>query len=278
MVFHEKRFEALQGLQAVFQPPLIANRQHCPAGFLDSLLEEAVGHHAVAHPYLHALAKGELPNIGFALADFARQYAVYSAHFPRYLAAVVSKLTDPDQRHHLLANLREESGTLEDEALSQLAAIGIPAQWVNGIPHPKLFRRFQRALGISPLLDTDPEAITAICWRELFYSLLIHGSTAEAIGAIGFGTEAIVHHIYPPIVEAIRRYGRLQHQDYVFFELHYLVDDDHSKTFLAIAAGLAQNDQARADLRKGMFKALLLRAAFWDHLYQRALAQGRTEL
>jgi pyrroloquinoline quinone (PQQ) biosynthesis protein C len=270
-----ERNEASQTLQAVFRTPWAAKRQHCLVDWIDSLLKEAAGHRAVGHPYLRALAEGEIPAIGFALADFARQYAVYSAYFPRYLAAVMSKLVDPNHRHCLLTNLQEESGTLGDEALSQLAATGIQAQWVNRIPHPELFRRFQHALGVSSLLDTDPEAMTAVCWREMFYSLLVNGSAAEAVGAISFGTEAIVRHVYPPILDAIRRYGRLQRQDYVFFELHCLVDDDHTDTLLTIAASLAQDHRDRADLRKGMFKALFLRASFWDHLHHRALAQGR---
>lgn len=247
---------------------------HGPVNWLDSLLQEATEHRAVDHPFLRALAAGNIPALGFALADFARQYAVYSAYFPRYLAVVRSKLADPHHRHWLWANLQEERGTLGAEALSQLAATGIQAEWVNRIPHPELFRRFQRALGVLPLLDTDPEAMTAVCWREMFYSLLVAGSAAEAVGAISFGTEAIVRHVYPPILDAIRRYGRLQRQDYVFFELHCLVDDDHTDTLLAIAAGLAQDDRARADLRKGMCKALFLRASFWDHLHHRALAQA----
>ena len=243
--------------------------------FVEALPQAAVAHRAVRHPYLHALANGELPDVGFALADFARQYPVYSKWFPQYLSIVAAKLSDADHRELLLANLREERGILDDEALGQLAAAGIPAGWVEGIPHPQLFERFSRALGVVPLLDGDRDARAALHWRDRFYGLLRDGSTAAAVGAIGLGTEAIVRHIYPPIVAAIRRHGRLDREAYVFFELHCLVDDAHSETLLAIAASLARDERSRADLRNGMYAALELRAGFWDHLRRRAFARPR---
>jgi hypothetical protein len=101
------------------------------AGFVDGLLQAAVERRAVRHPYLRALADGELPDVGFALADFARQYPLYAKWFPRYLAVVAGKLSDADHREPLLANLREERGFLDDEALGQLAAVGIAAGWVE---------------------------------------------------------------------------------------------------------------------------------------------------
>ena len=275
MSLADQRYETSPTLQTAVRMSLATQRPYCPVDWMDSLLKEATEHRAVHHPYLRALAAGEMPDLGFALADFARQYAVYSASFPRYLTAVLTKLTDSNQRHCLLANLQEESGTLGDDALRQLAAAGIPALWVNRIPHPELFRRFQHALGVVPLRDTDPEAMTAVAWQERLYTLLVAGSAAEAVGALSFGTEAIVRHVYLPLLDAIRRYGRLQRQDYVFFELHCLVDEDHTHTLLAIAASLAQDDRARAEVRTGMCQALFLRAAFWDHLHHRALAPGR---
>src|SRR5664279_827280 len=118
---------------------------HRPAMFVDGLLQASVEHRAVRHPYLRALENGELPDIGFALADFARQYPLYAKWFPRYLSVAAAKLSNAEHREPLLANLREERGFLDDEALGQLAAAGIAAGWVEGIPHTQLFERFSAA-------------------------------------------------------------------------------------------------------------------------------------
>ena len=96
------------------------------------------------HPYLACLAEGSLPNDSWALADFARQYRGYSAHFPRYLAALISRLDDPAHRQALLTKLIEESGQYDPAELSTLASLGLQPEWFVGVPHPELFRRFSR--------------------------------------------------------------------------------------------------------------------------------------
>jgi pyrroloquinoline quinone (PQQ) biosynthesis protein C len=263
------------GLAPQVRPLLQSSRGRPAAGFVEGLMQAAVEHRAVCHPYLRALADGELPDVSFALADFARQYPLYAKWFPHYLSVVAAKLSNAEHREPLLANLREECGFLDDEALGQLAAEGIAAGWVEGIPHAQLFERFNAALGVAPLFEGDQDARAALHWRDRFYSYLRDASPAAAVGAIGLGTEAIVRHIYPPIVAAIRQYARLEREDYVFFELHCLVDDAHSQTLLAIAESLARDERSRADLQRGMLAALELRAGFWDHLCLRAFARPR---
>lgn len=240
---------------------------------VDSLARQALRHQAVRHPYLRALALGELPDQLWALRDFARQYHAYSAHFPRYLTAVISKLDNPAHRQALLENLTEESGHYEQAELDALAAIGIAPEWIAGLPHPELFRRFRRALGVMDA-DTCPEAIEVVCWREQFLAILTGGSAAEALGALGLGTETIVQTIYQPFVQAIEPIG-MDPRDSVFFPLHTAVDDHHQATLRDIAIDLAGTAQGRLDLAKGMQKALALRCSFWSWLHQRALqAEG----
>jgi pyrroloquinoline quinone (PQQ) biosynthesis protein C len=236
---------------------------------VDSLARQALQHQAVDHPYLKALSRGELPDTTMALQDFARHYHAYSAHFPRYLTAVIAKLEHPSHRQALLENLTEESGQYEQEELDELAAIGIAPEWIVGLPHPELFRRFRRAIGVQDD-EAGPEAIEVICWREQFLAILTGGSAAEALGALGLGTETIVQTIYQPFVDAINRIGMHPH-DSVFFPLHTAVDDHHQATLRNIAIDLAATPQGRLDLAKGMQKALALRSSFWSWLHQRAL-------
>lgn len=243
-------------------------RQH--AEVVEALACEARNHRAVRHPFLQALAEGDLPDGRSALVDFARHYYGYSAHFPRYLTALISRLERADHRASLLENLTEESGRYAPEELAELERCGIEPQWIVGIPHPELFQRFRRALGVPNTAAAD-DHIEVVCWREMFLSLLTNGSPAEALGALGLGTETIVQSIYRPFVTAIARLGSLAPEDTVFFPLHTAVDDHHQATLRAIAADFATTPEGRMDLAKGMRKALALRDSFWCWLHERAL-------
>ena len=236
----------------------------------DALLKEALAHRALNHPYLTALEDGKLPNPKMAIIDFAEQYLAYSSWFPRYLTAAISKLDDPKHRSHLIENLAEESGVLEEEELSILNGMGIKTEWVQGVSHPELFKRFQRALDIDHKKTTYCDE--AVIWRELFYNCIVAGSKEEAVGAIGIGTEAIVKYIYHKLIHAIKTYTDLTLEDYVFFELHTEVDDEHGKILLQIAEDMIQDEESLQEVRKGMLKALGLRSMFWDALYKRAMA------
>ena len=263
----------LAGLQRCRLHDEATNDPRDHALIVDELAQEALRHRAVNHPYLQALSTGDLPDIQAALADFAHHYYGYSAHFPRYLTTLISKLESPDHRAALLENLTEESGQYEDEELAELQQCGVQPDWIVGIPHPMLFQRFRRALGV---VNTAPahDHVEVVCWRETFLSILTHGSAAEALGALGLGTETIVQTLYQPFVDAIERLGTLAPEDAVFFPLHTAVDDHHQATLKAIATDFAETPQGRADLAKGMHKALALRDAFWGWLHERAKAHA----
>jgi pyrroloquinoline quinone (PQQ) biosynthesis protein C len=235
---------------------------------MENLLTEALQHRAVKHPYLTSLRNGSFQDMNLVLKDFASEYSHYSAWFPRYLTAVISKTERVEHRTALLDNLSEESGNLHEEDLEAIRALGIEDEWVQGIPHPLLFKRFQAAMGC----DTNQKpSIEVEIWRESFLSLIQHGNLAVAIGAIGLGTEAIVKFIYKDIIGAIENHTDLALKDYVFFPLHTEVDDEHGKTLLRIAEEIsADNAQAYHDLRKGMIMALNLRASYWDGMMERA--------
>jgi len=235
---------------------------------MNHLIEEALNHRAINHPYLIALKNGEFQNNKEILKDFAAQYGAYSAWFPRYLTAVISKLENPIHREHLLDNLSEESGHLHDEDIEAIATLNIKEEWVQGIAHPKLFRRFQDAMGVDRDLENG---IEVEIWRESFLRLIQSGSAAAAVGAIGLGTESIVKYIYRHLIEAIEKHSDLSLEQYVFFPLHTEVDDEHGLILLQIAEELSNESQESAqEIRKGMLTALNLRASYWDDMYVRA--------
>jgi pyrroloquinoline quinone (PQQ) biosynthesis protein C len=151
----------------------------------------------------------------------------------------------------------------------ELEAIGIQAEWVQGVPHPEMFARFRKALGAANTPDTGEIAKD---WKELFVAQLTHAGAAEALGALGLGTESIVKHFYRPLIRAIRNHTDLARQDYVFFELHAELDDEHGELMLEIASELIEQDPANGEaMRRGMHKALGLRSLFCDRMLEMEL-------
>lgn len=236
---------------------------------MEYLIKEALQHRAINHPYLLDLAEGKFQNVDQVLQDFASQYGAYSDWFTPYLKSVILRLENPTHRSHLLNNLAEENGHIDDQKLEVIRKLGIKDEWVQGIPHSQLFQRFQEAMGV----DNNIPGVEVQIWRESFLSLILNESSAQAVGAISLGNECIVKYIYKPIIKAIENYTSLSLEQYVFFPLHTEIDDEHSLVLLDIAAELvSESEQSALDLRKGMLKALNLRAAYWDNMHERALA------
>lgn len=246
-----------------------------PESFVARLARDAVGHRAVRHPYLQALADGTYPDPRWVLEDFAVHYYGYSAHYPRYLTTVISRLENPAHRRSLLESLTDESGAYEAGELDALAALGIDPEWVEGVPHSLLLQRFSTAIGVSHEGRTEADQVT--CWREAFLSVLSAGSPAEAVGALGLGTDNILRAVYAPFVHAIERLGELHPRETVFFPVQTAMDDPHQAALLSVCGDFAHSEEGRSGLRRGMIKALTLRTAFWDWLHERALDPARAD-
>jgi hypothetical protein len=185
---------ALVAIQRYHVQDEAAQVRRKPSDYVDDLTVMALQHLAVNHPYLLAMGAGKLPSLYGALQDFAHHYYGYSAHFPRYLTALISKLEKPEHRAALLDNLTEESGQYEEKELINLKELGVKPEWIVGIPHPILFERFRNSIGVDNT-DMADDHIEVVCWREQFLAIMNTGSAAEALGALGLGTETIVQTI-----------------------------------------------------------------------------------
>ena len=238
--------------------------------FVERLADEALEHRAVSHPYLKALAEGTLPDPRWALADFARHYAGYSAHFPRYLARVAGQLGDPDHRAALQEELAAEFGAYQEEDRAALAAAGVDPEWVVGVPHAQLFERLRGALGVRG----GAAAPEVARWRAGFFQVLGSGP-ARAVAALGLGTEGIVAAVYRRITPALDRVG-VSPRDGAFFPVHTVVDEEHGAALFEIARHFAGTSAGRDDLASGMREVLGLRAGFWDWMLERALDPAGT--
>lgn len=245
-------------------PGIAPSRDGFEAG-LPLLVREALAHPAVHHRFLAAFAGGRFADPAAMLRRYAWEYSGYSAWFPRYLRMVIDRLERAEHRELLLHNLEEERGQLDPEDCAALRAVGIAPEPLIGVPHPELFRRFCRAIGLADAELQNPSA-AAVRWRTRFLAYLEHATPAQAVGALGLGTELIVRPVYEQLLLGIRAEGSLRREDYVFFELHCLVDDQHQEDLLAIARELAAEPQGLRELGEGMRTALELRHDFWDHL------------
>ncbi len=240
-------------------------------GFLTALIDESGSHPALNHPWLTAIAAGDFPNMSWALRDYAWHYQGYSSWFPHYLRAVIDRLDREDHKELLLVNLQEENGYLGAEERATLRTVGVDPDTVDGVPHPALFRKFCEALGIGREALAHPDPAT-IRWRSRFRSFLEQSSPAAGVGALGLGTECVVKRIYEQILPGIRQLPFLDREDYVFFDLHCVVDDQHQEDLLSVARDLIASPEGRQELRRGMLTALDLRCELWDRLYSRAMS------
>lgn len=238
-----------------------------PAPSVEGLREAALRHRAVRHPFLSSFARGDFRARS---RDVARTYAAwydgYSRWFPRYLGAVIGRLEDPGHRELLRENLAEEQGELCPDERGTLIELGIDPASVDGVPHPELFARFRRAVGLSDADVATPPPAT-IEWRAGFHGMLKAGSAAYGVGALGLGTETVVSAIYPFLLDGLAHVPGLERADVVFFELHCHVDDQHQLDLLEIARDLSTTAHGFRELERGMCDALELRANFWDALH-----------
>lgn len=241
--------------------------------FVRDLCHEAKTHRAVNHPYLNRLAAGDFPDVEGAIKDLGHQYLAYSTDFIRFLTATISQLPERDHRTELVHNLIEESGQVDPKDAKKLLKHGIKLEWIQGVPHPELFRRFLSSQGMDKdWRDRHHFCDEAVIWRDMFLLACTGGGPAQALGAMGIGTESIVKFVYRPILDAIKKHIDISPKDRVFWDLHALIDDEHGEVLNDIAAEFAQYRQHRGPLRKGMLMALNLRVAFFNAMMVRAEA------
>jgi pyrroloquinoline quinone (PQQ) biosynthesis protein C len=233
--------------------------------FVATLCAEALDHPAVHHPYLERIGSGDLPDVAWALRDYAYQYAYYSQAFPEYLEGVIATLTCDAHRRLLLENLEEERG---DPGASDL----------DHVPHTELFARFRRAIGVDDAYLARHKPITTVeVWRDLALQKFRSPQVGVGVGAIGIGTELVVPTIYTYILEGIRDHTTLAPEDYYFFTLHAQCDQAHAADLRQVTVDVASDATTREAIRFGVFSALNLRKAFWDIMLSRALDPARED-
>jgi len=229
------------------------------AQFVEALSREAFAHPAVHHPYLQRLAAGDVPDVRYALRDYAVQYRCYGAEFPNYLQGVIDHLEVERHRDVLLENLEEEKGDPNSDDPEKM-------------PHTRLFAEFCAAAGADPgYLRHNPACMTAVVWRDLFLQKCRSAQTGVGLAAIGIATEMVVPTMYRYLLQAIREHSELTERDAAFFAIHASCDDAHARALMDITMDVSDRQETREAIRFGVISALNLRKAFWDVMLSRAL-------
>ena len=237
---------------------------------LRALEIESRAHPAVNHIWLENVASRRYVDMESTLRGFARDYYAYSSGFPIYLTQLIGKLKHSAHRALLERNLREEQGEIHSDEHSRGACIDRAD--IEGVPHPELFLRFCRALGIRNS-ELGVTGGAGQVWRQQMIEFLETASPTAALGALGPGTEAVVRPVYQKLLRGIRGLSGLERRDRVFFDLHCTLDDQHGLDLQEVACDLLHEPNGYRDMRQGMLEALRLRQSFFSRQQTRVGAR-----
>jgi len=197
------------------------------------------------HPLWRRIAAGELPIE--QLRQFAVQFFLQVREFPRAVSAMHSRCPFDDARRELAESVyEEETGRISG----------------CDLPHPELFIRFGRALGLERDELTEgrplPETAALIDWFEVASQ---NRSFIEAAAAINLAAEGQVPGAFGPMARALEKHYGLSRQDVAFWDVHEVADADHSDVGDHIVVKHANSEELRCKVRDALDRSL---AAWWS--------------
>lgn len=158
-----------------------------------------------------------------------------------------------------------QRGTVKREVVDTLVQ-SRTAQLLE-LTHPALFRRFLRALDVTPemVATVEPLPETAQFIRE-FEAVCRNGHWLEAMGALGPGTESVVPQIYSAILSGIKRSEELTPNDYIFWTIHVHCDEGHGANIVLAIEKYLDRPENRQLVMKGVNRILDARKVWFDGL------------
>jgi pyrroloquinoline-quinone synthase len=193
---------------------------------IDALIEK---HHLLKHPFYRAWTEGTLSRE--TLGHYAQQYYCHVQAFPRHLARL-SQRCEGQLRELVLDNLREE---LDPAA-----------------PHPKLWRDFADALGVS---QVEAEPLPGVAQLVSLFDELVEGPLEGAVAAF-YAYEAQVPEIAVQKREGLQRfYGLTDPAAVAYFAVHEEADMRHRAAWAGWLQEHGQTDEAAESAERAL-KAL----------------------
>lgn len=198
-----------------------------------------------ANPYFTSLCDGSM-----SLSCFRRtqeQFFFAVTFFPRPMAALVGRISEPRARLDILHNLVEEHGEFQEELF-----------------HHNTFQRFLR------LIDSVPEELEKRpLWPVLraFNSVLTSACVLDEL-EVGVGCMGIIEHAFANISAIIGRAvverGWVKPEELIHYSLHAQIDERHAEEFFAVVEP-RWDDSAR---RHFIVQGLEMGAYIFDRLYR----------
>jgi len=197
------------------------------------------------NPYLEALKDGAMTLECFRRTQEQFFFAV--TFFPRPMAALVGRISDPRLRLDILHNVVEEHGEFQEELF-----------------HHTTFQRFLRSIGSRPeQLEGAP------LWPSLraFNSVLTASCVLDEL-EVGVACMGIIEYAFADIAatigSAVVQRGWVNADTLVHYKLHAEIDERHAEEFFAVIEPRWSNTDRRYYIEQG----LDLGAYIFDRLYR----------
>jgi pyrroloquinoline-quinone synthase len=207
------------------------------------------------NPYLTALVDGTMSADCFRRTQEQFFFAV--TFFPRPMAALVGRISDPRQRLDILHNLVEEHGEFQEQFF-----------------HHTTFQQFLRTIG------SRPERLGELpVWPALraFNSVLTASCVLDEL-EVGVGCMGIIEYAFAGISavigKAVVERGWVDADRLVHYKLHAEIDERHAEEFFAVIEPLWDQANRRYYIEQG----LELGAYIFDRLYRDMYLAGNEEL
>jgi pyrroloquinoline-quinone synthase len=194
--------------------------------------------------YIRALRDG-----GMDLATFRRtqeQFYFAVTFFPRPMAALVGRISDPKSRLDILRNLVEEHGEFREEFF-----------------HHTTFRTFLSSIGSHPAGLDELSLWPAV---RAFNSVLTCACVLDEL-EVGVGCIGVIERSFADISREIGRAvvdrGWVQADKLAHYKLHAEIDRRHADEFFAVAEPRWDDSRARYNIEQGV----RMGAYIFDRLY-----------
>jgi len=228
--------------------------------FISELEREVDQHPAIHHSFLRLVSSRKFSRA--AWAAFATQLHPHVHFFIPYMEELLLNTSDCSAKLIVAKILLDEYGAD-----------------AHGDTHPELFLRFVRAAGgddaVSELFTAGIDPATAdmvnthmrLCRDEPFL---------VGLGAIGPAHELAITRMFPPLVEGVRIAG-FTDREIEFFSLHVAHDHEHSQMLGDAVIKMADSEDKKELVRRGMRTSLERRVALWSAMEARMVAidEGR---
>ncbi len=204
------------------------------------------------NPYLQALQDGSMTQDCFRRTQEQFFFAV--TFFPRPMAALVGRISNPKARLDILHNLVEEHGEFQEQFF-----------------HHNTFQQFLRSLGSQPeKLEGTP------LWPALraFNSVLTASCVLDEL-EVGVSCMGVIEFAFAGISAVIGRAvverGWVPSEQLVHYKLHAEIDERHADEFFAVVEPRWDDGKGRYFIEQG----LELGAYVFDRLYRDLYLAGR---